>query len=136
MGAGTTTFDPRPEDPNGTPFTIETRNDISRKSEPGANDPYKTGDVRVVSSPGTTKKARDAFGPDGAYIDTGDPRGRDIHGGGTGLPDTQADRQGWKETRGCTRGQNADVIELGKKINEWKKRHPGIKIPYERLKKD
>ena len=46
------------------------------------------------------------------YITTGDPRGRDIHGGGSGLPDPFALRQGWQPTLGCLRMQNGDGIEL------------------------
>ena len=46
------------------------------------------------------------------YITTGDPRGRDIHGGGSDLPDPFAARQGWEPTLGCLRMQNADGEEL------------------------
>ena len=50
------------------------------------------------------------------YITSGDPRGRDIHGGGTGLADTYADYQGWVPTYGCLRMQNADGVELSRLI--------------------
>lgn len=46
------------------------------------------------------------------YIHTGDYRGRDIHGGGSGLPDPYANRQGWVPTYGCLRMQNVDGVEL------------------------
>lgn len=52
------------------------------------------------------------------YITSNDPRGRDIHGGGTGLPDPYADYQGWIPTYGCLRMQNADGVELSKMIIE------------------
>lgn len=52
------------------------------------------------------------------YITTGDYRGRDIHGGGSGLPDPYAARQGWVPTWGCLRMQNEDGIELCGLINE------------------
>jgi hypothetical protein len=42
------------------------------------------------------------------YIDTGDSRGRDIHGGGSSLSDPFAARQGWLGTYGCLRMQNED----------------------------
>lgn len=50
------------------------------------------------------------------YITTGDPRGRDIHGGGSGCEDPLADRQGWCPTYGCLRMQNADGQELSRLI--------------------
>lgn len=46
------------------------------------------------------------------YITTGDPRGRDIHGGGSGLNEPFSDYQGWQPTLGCLRMQNADGVEL------------------------
>lgn len=48
------------------------------------------------------------------YINTGDPRGRDIHGGGSSLPDPYASRQGWLCTYGCLRMQNEDGEELSR----------------------
>ena len=50
------------------------------------------------------------------YITSNDPRGRDIHGGGSGLPDPYADYQGWVPTYGCLRMQNADGVELSQMI--------------------
>ena len=44
--------------------------------------------------------------------------GRDIHGGGSGLPDPYADYQGWVPTYGCLRMQNADDVELSRMIIE------------------
>jgi len=64
--------------------------------------------------------------------DGGGVLGRDIHGGGTGLTDPYAPRQGWVPTYGCTRGQNEDVQRLGNAIQEFQRRHPGIQIPYTR----
>jgi RHS repeat-associated protein len=124
MRNGTTTFDPRPEDPYGVPLTIPTRNKVDSRSKPGANDPFKTDDVDFLPNVYTP-----AYGP-GAYINTNDPRGRDIHGGGSSLPDPYAPYQGWRPTYGCTRGQNKDVQDLGQAIADFKKRHPEVKIPY------
>lgn len=50
------------------------------------------------------------------YITTGDARGRDIHGGGSDLPDPFASRQGWEATYGCIRMQNEDGEELSRLI--------------------
>ena len=52
------------------------------------------------------------------YITTGDYRARDIHGGGSGLPDPYASYQGWVPTYGCLRMQNADGEALSKMIIE------------------
>jgi RHS repeat-associated protein len=132
MQAGTTTFDPRPEDPNGTPISIPTSNNVDHRALPGARDAFSTPDVNVL--PRTNNPA--SYGTPGAYIDTGDPRGRDIHGGGScpanNFGDPLADRQGWCPTFGCTRGQNEDVKNLGDAIGKFKKSHPGTKIPYTR----
>ena len=48
------------------------------------------------------------------YITTHDPRARDIHGGGSGLPNPFAGRQGWVPTYGCLRMQNIDGEELSR----------------------
>ena len=50
------------------------------------------------------------------YISTGDYRGRDIHGGGSGLDDPKAPRQGWYPTLGCLRMQNEDGQALSRLI--------------------
>ena len=60
------------------------------------------------------------------YISTGCPRGRDIHGGGSGLDDPYAPRQGWVPTYGCLRMQNEDGQELSYMIIE-----AGNSIPME-----
>jgi len=115
--------------PNLTIMTIETHNDVVN-AKPGANAPYKSDVVGVSNRHGGDNVA---YGPKGAFIDTGDTaRGRDIHGGGTGLPDPMADRQGWKPTLGCTRGQNEDVINLGNAITQFQQANPGVGIPYVR----
>lgn len=50
------------------------------------------------------------------YISTGDPRGRDIHGGGSNLDDPFAPEQGWLGTYGCLRMQNKDGEDLSYKM--------------------
>ncbi len=68
---------------------------------------------------GVTAEVTDgAYGPayGNFYITTRDPRARDIHGGGSGLPDPYADYQGWIPTYGCLRMQNADGVVLSRMI--------------------
>ena len=129
MTNGTTTFDPRPEDPFALPITVPSSNRVARRSLPGADAPLSTPDVRRLRSGNSVP-----YGPNGAYIDTGDPRGRDLHGGGScpRIPDPYAPRQGWCPTLGCTRLQNEDIQALGDAIEDFQRRHPGVPIPYER----
>ncbi len=111
---------------------IETRNDVMWYSSPGADAPYRTHNIRGVSN----RHAGDpSYGPAGAFIDTGDPRGRAIHGGGnsTKIHDPFAPRQGWASTTGCTRGQNEDVIGLGNGITRFQQANPSVAIPYFRF---
>lgn len=122
--AGTTTFNPWPYP--GTSLTIPTGTSVARNALAGANGCFCTPDANWISS-GTSSRA---YGPDGAYIDTGDSRGRDIHGGGTGLKDPFAPNQGWKPTMGCTRGQNDDVKSLGQAISAFKSANPGVRVSY------
>jgi hypothetical protein len=140
MKNGRTTF--YPGDPARTwrlPKTIETKNAVVSTSKKGANDPYSTPNIVGVVHGGN----RDAYGVDGAYIKTGDPRGRDVHGGGTrlakgkdGKPDPTkpqfAPQQPLLPTQGCTRGHNEDLVNLGKMIEEVQQESPGVKIPYSR----
>jgi hypothetical protein len=125
MKNGKTTFDPSPEDLNGNPTTIDTMNKVTSGSRPGANDPLSTPDVSCLLIAPSRK-----YGPTGAYIDTGDSRGRDVHGGGSSLPDPLAPIQPLTPTQGCTRGHNQDLQDLCNKINDFKRRHPGVPIPY------
>ena len=50
------------------------------------------------------------------YISTGDERGRDIHGGGSGLDNPKAARQGFYPTLGCLRMINEDGEALSRLI--------------------
>ena len=72
------------------------------------------GDYTHVSAEITDGAYGPAYG--NFYITSGDPRGRDIHGGGSDLDDPYADYQGWEPTYGCLRMQNADGVELSKMI--------------------
>ena len=68
--------------------------------------------------PDVSAEITTAYGPGYGtfYITTGDPRGRDIHGGGSDLDDPFAPYQGWEGTYGCLRMQNADGVELSRMI--------------------
>ena len=68
--------------------------------------------------PDVSAEITTAYGPGYGtfYITTGDPRGRDIHGGGSDLDDPFAPYQGWEGTYGCLRMQNADGEELSQMI--------------------
>ena len=128
MSGHTTTLLTTDKNDKLTVTQIETHNDVAKSAKPGADAPYKS-DVAGVSNRHWESAA---YGPKGAFIDTGDSRGRDIHGGGTGLADPLAPQQGWKPTLGCTRGQNEDVINLGNAITQFQQANPGVVIPYVR----
>jgi hypothetical protein len=94
---------------------------------------YCSSDVYVFYRGGDTP----SYGVNGAQINTGDPRSRWIHGGGSGLAKRgkfpkapYAPYQPLTPTYGCTRGHNQDVIDLGAKITQYKKTHPGMPITY------
>ena len=72
----------------------------------------------IVSAEEPGQSAAKANGPAYGtfYIKTGDLRGRDFHGGGSGLPDPFAPRQGWTPTLGCLRMQNEDGEALSRLI--------------------
>ena len=58
------------------------------------------------------------------YIETGDKRHRDIHGGGNSdtIANPYADYQGWWPTNGCLRMQNKDGVALSAMIIDCKNR--------------
>ncbi len=87
---------------------------------PGYND---GGDPRGSLPDGTymgvwAEVTNGSYGPayGNFYITSNDPRGRDIHGGGSGTSDPYADFQGWVPTYGCLRMQNADGVKLSQMI--------------------
>jgi hypothetical protein len=108
---------------------IETHVVVTKDSQPGAGDPYSTPAIKGVDNNGA---GTPPYGPKGAKINTADSRYRYIHGGGSGLPDPMAPRQGWVPTYGCARGQNEDVINLGQAITAFQKENPTVPIPYVR----
>jgi RHS repeat-associated protein len=113
-----------------TVTTIETSNTVDHRALPGAGDPYTTHNVVGVVNQGNDAR----FGPNGAFIDTGDsPRNRDIHGGGSSLKQHAFDsQQPLTPTFGCTRGHNEDVINLGNALTNFQRANPDVLIPYVR----
>lgn len=113
-------------------ISIPTRVVVDRRyaaSHPGAGVPYETSAIQGVSD---RHAGKTPYGPAGAFIDTGDPRGRDIHGGGSGVADPFAPEQSWRATDGCTRGKNEDIERLGRAITAFQNAYPGVAIPYRR----
>ena len=128
MNGHTTTFLATDSKDKLTVTTIETSNDVTKNAKPGAADPYNTSNITGVSN---RHAGQAAFGPAGAFIDTGDSRGRAIHGGGSILGKHALDpQQRLCPTLGCTRGHNADVIRLGNAITDFQRANPGTLIPY------
>jgi len=131
MSGHTTTFTSTDMFGNKKNVQIETHNDVDSRAKPGAKDAYSTPNIQGVDNRPASKE----YGPKGAKINTNDPRGRQIHGGGSkfGVPGAYADHQGWAPTMGCTRGQNIDVTNLGQSITESQHNpyESGI-IPYSR----
>jgi RHS repeat-associated protein len=130
IGGNTTSFTVSTHEKTTT-TTIETHVKVTRaalKKHPDAGGPIHS----VVRGVDNKHAGSDAYGPRGALIDAGDPRNRYIHGGGSGLPNTQADHQGWVPTEGCTRGQNTDVKKLGTEITNFQKNNPNTPISYDR----
>jgi hypothetical protein len=98
----------------------ENADTIRQASVPAAN---VVGQVKGLSSP--------AYGPEGAQINTGDIRGRWIHGGGTSLKTHAYDPyQELTPTLGCTRACNIDVQRLGREITDFLTDNPYTPSPY------
>jgi hypothetical protein len=108
--------------------TIRSLVKVDHRSKPGAAGPF---DSQVV---GQIKGLRSrAYGPVGAQINTGDSRGRWIHGGGSSLGIHAYDpNQRLTPTFGCTRACNIDVQRLGREITSFQTANPSTAIPYSR----
>lgn len=81
-----------------------------------AGEPHETLPDGIYTCVAEEPPAEDSDAYGTFYIDTGDPRGRVIHGGGSGLDDPKAPRQGWYPTLGCIRCQNEDGEKLSRLI--------------------
>jgi RHS repeat-associated protein len=126
---GMTIFDPNPEQPGPLSF-YPSLSRVLPSSEPSAGDPYSSGDIYVINGP--YKNQPEKYGPNDILKTDDKTRGRWIHGGGTGLENPLAPRQGWYPTYGCTRLQNEDVKDLTTRVRNLKNTHPSVKIPYHR----
>ncbi|MDD0815431.1 RHS domain-containing protein [Curvibacter sp. HBC28] len=102
---------------------METSSLVTKNAASGVTGPF-SGSFTYCEYPNSNK----AFGP--AKWRTTDERSRWIHGGGTGLKDPFAARQGWNPTLGCTRAQNEDVIKLCEKSEDFLKSNPKASIGY------
>jgi hypothetical protein len=130
---GFTIFDLSPEE-KGPLFIFPSRSQVVAESLEGADGPYVSKDIYVTKGPHNGDAV--SYGPND-IIETDDTaRGRWLHGGGKGLANPLADRQGWMPTHGCTRLQNEDIKALTKRVQQFKHDHPKTKIPYERSKGD
>lgn len=106
-------------DDQGNTVSFECHNDffpVSTDPDTGQrvrHDALPAGEYVAVAEPypGENNEPYGTF-----YIDTGDVRERDIHGGGSGLPDPLAPYQGWVPTYGCLRMQNRDGELLSEMI--------------------
>lgn len=112
-------FIQQPEDPNAAMMIVPAETDVVSSSKPGAQDGFITYDVNSVqgAQPDT------AYGPSGSYLDNGDTRGRDVHGGGSSLANPLASDQPLTPTLGCTRACNSDVQSFGRMIDNFKNTH-------------
>jgi RHS repeat-associated protein len=125
---GRTYFNPNPELP-GPIMSWESRNSVKPDSLPNAAGPYDSANVYPVRGP--YKDDPNAYGPNDILM-TDDARGRWLHGGGSDLDDPLAPLQGWEPTHGCTRFQNNDIQDLVDRVRDFRRQHPGVRIPYSR----
>ena len=103
---------------DGSEVSFECHNDFFSKNGQHEALPNGTYSLNADTPPAENSPQYGTF-----YIATGDARGRDIHGGGSGLDDPYAGRQGWLGTYGCLRMQNEDgqvlsylIIEAGNDV--------------------
>jgi len=101
------------DDGTATPFEARHAHFSGRNSEGQAYESLPIGNYTAVADEPPAEDS-DEYGT--FYISTGDSRGRDIHGGGSGLDDPKAPRQGWYPTLGCIRMQNEDGEALSRLI--------------------
>jgi RHS repeat-associated protein len=102
------------------------------RAKPGAGGPYESDDCRTGHTASTSSNPK-AYGPHKPIL-TNDSRGRWLHGGGSSLGDqgSQEPNQELTPALGCTRMHNADILELGTTLTNYKNENPGKKVPYKR----
>ena len=112
-------------------YSFKSGNKVASNAKNGADGVF-SGYFTEVHGGKRTSNLGKAYGT--TKIRTTDARARWVHGGGSGLKDPLAERQGWKGTMGCTRAQNIELEALAQKITEFKEKYPKIKIKYIRDK--
>ena len=100
-------------DGTATPFECRNAHFSGYNAE---GQPYESLPVGNYTAHADEPPAEDSDEYGTFYISTGDARGRDIHGGGSGLDDPKAPHQGWYPTLGCLRMQNEDGEALSRLI--------------------
>ena len=113
-------------------FSFKSGSRVSSKAKSNADGMF-TGFYTIISGGTRTSQLGAAYGT--TKIRSTDTRARWVHGGGSGLKDPYAEKQGWRVTMGCTRAQNKDVENLAEKIINFQRQYPNIKIKYIRDKK-
>ena len=113
-------------------FSFKSGSRVSSKAKSNADGAF-TGFYTIISGGTRTSQLGAAYGT--TKIRSTDTRARWVHGGGSGLKDPYAEKQGWRVTMGCTRAQNKDVEILAEKIINFQRQYPNIKIKYIRDKK-
>ena len=113
-------------------LSFKSGNKVASTSKAGADGPF-SGYFTYISGGSRNSNEGAAYGT--TKIRSSDARARWVHGGGSGLSNPMAEKQGWRGTLGCTRAQNIDLENLTQKITEFKKKYPKVKIKYIRDKK-
>ena len=113
-------------------MSFKSGNKVASTSKAGADGPF-SGYFTYISGGSRNSNEGAAYGT--TKIRSSDARARWVHGGGSGLSNPMAEKQGWRGTLGCTRAQNIDLENLTQKITEFKKKYPKVKIKYIRDKK-
>lgn len=108
-------------------ISFKSGNKVASTSKSGADGPF-SGYFTYTSGGLRSSDLGNAYGT--TKIRSTDERARWVHGGGSGLKNPMAEKQGWKGTLGCTRAQNIDLENLAQKITEFKKKYPKVKIKY------
>jgi hypothetical protein len=81
---------------------------------PIENGEYPFGPEGIIYSNLTDPADMRAYGP--LFINANTTNGKGVHGGGTGSAQPLAPKQGWIQTEGCIRVQNADLYHIALNI--------------------
>ena len=109
-------------------FSFVSGSRAGKGSIAGAEGPMTKEFVRVEGGFRNYRHSKFAEGYGTTRIISTDHRARWIHGGGTGLRNPYAEKQGWLPTKGCTRAQNGDLEKFAKIIKEFRRKYPNVRI--------